>query len=255
MSKQYWWKTTFGDVYLSAFDEIYSPQQAEKEATFLIEALKMKKGSLILDLACGQGRHSIALAQHGMNVVGVDTSKQLLRTAKQRAEENKVNVSFIKDDMRIYCVPKHYDTVLILGNSFGYFNDIDNERVLSKVASSLKPCGQFVLDLSNTLGMLRRPITGKWTQKITGGKLTTQTLDFNPKTFQVSMQWQIFKNKIKTSLIGTLRLYTPPEITRLLAEHGFIIKKTYGSFSNESYNIKTKRYLVIAQKSNFEARL
>lgn len=248
MRKQYWWKTTFSEAYLAAFDEMYSMQRGEKEAAFLIRVLQMKKNAHVLDLACGRGRHAIPLAQHGMRVTGVDASVSLLRAARQRARTEGVSVSFARGDMRAYRDAGQYDAILILGNSFGYFNDKDNERVLSNIAISLKTGGWFVLDLSNTPGMLRRQVTGEWTQRISGGKLRTCALNFNPETFQVAMRWHILQHKRKTSFDGTLRLYTPPEINHLLIERNLVIKKTYGSFTNESYSIKTRRYLVMARK-------
>ncbi|MFH0853084.1 MAG: methyltransferase domain-containing protein [bacterium] len=250
MKKQHWWKTAFSETYLAAFNDIYSVQRGEKEVTFLIRALRMKKGAHILDLACGQGRHAIPLAQRGMQVTGVDASASLLHAARQRARTARVSVSFVRGDMRTYHNAKKYDAVLVLGNSFGYFNDKDNKRVLSNIATSLKTGGWLVLDLSNTPGMLRRQVTGEWTQRIPNGKLTTRTLNFNPETFQITLQWCIWQHKRKTSFDGMLRLYTPPEINHLLIERNLILKKSYDSFENKPFNIKSSRYLIVAQKNS-----
>lgn len=248
MKKQHWWKTAFREAYFGAFDKIYSVRRGEEEAAFLIRALRIKKGARILDLACGQGRHAIPLSKYGMYVTGVDASESLLHVARQRAQANGADVSFVKGDMCTYRSADQYDVILVLGNSFGYFNDKDNERVLSNIATSLKIGGWLVLDLPNTPGMLRQQVTGEWSQRIPDGKLTTRALNFNPETFQVAMQWQILQHKRKTSLDGMLRLYTPPEMNHLLVERSLVIKKVYGSFVNEPYSIKTRRYIVVARK-------
>lgn len=248
MRKQHWWKTAFGEAYFGAFDKIYSARRGEEEAAFLIRALRIKKGARILDLACGQGRHAIPLSKYGMHITGVDASESLLHVARQRAQANGADVSFVKGDMRTYRSDDQYDVILLLGNSFGYFNDKDNERVLSNIATSLKTGGLFVLDLPNAPGMLWQRVTGGWSQRIPDGKLTTRALNFNPETFQVAMQWNILQHKRKTSLDGVLRLYTPPEMNHLLVERSLVIKKAYGSFANEPYSIKTSRYIVVARK-------
>ena len=248
MKKKHWWKTAFRETYLTAFDEKYSVERGKKEAAFLIRELQIKKGTRILDLACGQGRHAIPFAQRGMHITGVDASVYLLRVARQRARTEGADVSFVKGDIRSYRDAGKYDIALVLGNSFGYFSDKDNERVLTTIAGSLKTGGLLVIDLSNTPGMLRRQITGEWSQRIPGGELTVRTLNFDPETFQVEMQWRILQNKRKTVFDGMLRLYTPPEISHLLAERNLVIEKTYGSFTNEPYSIKTRRYLVVARK-------
>jgi len=248
MKEKKWWKAAFSKTYFAAFDDIYSEQRGKKEAEFLIQNLRLKKGTQVLDLACGQGRHSLPLAQHGVCVTGVDASSSLLRVAKKRAQTKKIDVSFKKGDIRTYCEVEKYNIVLVLGNSFGYFNDKDNEQVLSNISASLKTGGWLVLDLSNTLGMLRQKITGEWIQEIPNGKLITRTLNFNPETSQATMQWCVIQNKIKTLFGGMLRFYSPSEIKHLLAERNLIIKKIYGSFSNEPFSIKTKRCLVMARK-------
>lgn len=248
MTDKPWWKTAFNESYLTAFDDYYSAVKGEKEAVFLIQVLSIKKGTSVLDLACGQGRHAIALAQNGMKVTGLDTSAILLNEARKRAQMEGVTISFVNGDMRSYHDINKFEVVLVLGNSFGYFSDKDNENVLSNISTSLQVGGWLVLDLPNTPGMLRRKMTGKQIQKNVNATVTTRTLNFNPETFRADLQWQISQNTKKVSFSGKLRLYTPPEINHLLSERGLVIRKTYGSFSDETYNIDTQRYLVVAQK-------
>lgn len=249
MKKKNWWKTAFDDRYLAAFGDIYSPQRGKSEISFLIRQLRIKKNARVLDIACGQGRHAIPLARQGMNVTGIDTSASLLRAAKERALQSGVKVSFLKRDMRVYRANSKYDFIFVLGNSFGYFSDKDNMKVLSNIADSLKTGGWLVLDLPNTPGMISHPTDGIWTQRIPNGKLITRMLGLDPKTFQIPMRWSILQNKVETSFDGMLRLYTLPEISYLLNELNLGIKKTYGSFSSEPYNIRTTRCLIMAQKT------
>jgi 2-polyprenyl-3-methyl-5-hydroxy-6-metoxy-1,4-benzoquinol methylase len=57
---------------------------AEKEVQTLLEIFKdlnLPKNGLILDLACGIGRHSILLAESGYNVVGIDISPEYISIA------------------------------------------------------------------------------------------------------------------------------------------------------------------------------
>lgn len=248
MIEQEWWKSTFTESYLRAFDSIYSMDLGKQEVEFFTKVLSMKKGLHVLDLACGQGRHAIPLAALGMVVTGIDVSVPLLQAARARASESNVQVSFLEKDVRLYCSPDQYDVAIMLGNSFGYFHDSDNEQVLSNIAQSLKVGGWLVLDLSNVPGMLRKEMVGSWRQDIPDGELTTSVTSFDPETFEILLQWHVRQHSKETSSRGRLRLYTPPEVRRLLFERGLIIRQVFGSLSNEPYSLETRRYIVMAQK-------
>ena len=75
-----WQKTMYGGF--SAQLHLNSPashQKARKEARFFIKTLGLKKDQLILDIPCGVGRHTLALAKKGFSVVGVDINESSLK--------------------------------------------------------------------------------------------------------------------------------------------------------------------------------
>lgn len=55
-----------------------------------LAALKELSGKRILDVGCGSGRYSVEIARKGAHVVGVDFSEEMLRMARERAREGKV---------------------------------------------------------------------------------------------------------------------------------------------------------------------
>jgi 2-polyprenyl-3-methyl-5-hydroxy-6-metoxy-1,4-benzoquinol methylase len=117
-------------------------QEAEK-----ILKLADFQGGAILDLACGPGRHSIPLAAKGYQVTGVDLTECLLEKAKAAARKAGVQVKWIREDMRRYIRPNAYSLVICMYNSFGYFEDREDDFVtVTNVYESLKPGGAFVLE-------------------------------------------------------------------------------------------------------------
>ena len=88
----------------------------------------------ILDLACGQGRHSVNFNKMGYNVTGVDISKENIFKAK-KYENN--SLSFGIHDMRNPMSTK-FDLIVNLFTSFGYFEEFnDNLKTLSSLKLSL----------------------------------------------------------------------------------------------------------------------
>jgi 2-polyprenyl-3-methyl-5-hydroxy-6-metoxy-1,4-benzoquinol methylase len=71
----------------------------EYEVENLLKLTK-PKGKAILDLCSGPGRFSIALAQRGFAVTGVDKTKYLLERARAKARTAKTNIEWIQNDMR-----------------------------------------------------------------------------------------------------------------------------------------------------------
>ena len=94
----------------------------EKEAKIFIDnlvvKLHLKKDSKLIDVACGQGRHANYFHKKGMNVVGVDLSKNSIATAKQ---SKKKNLQFSIHDMREVYKNNHFDIATNLFTSLGYF--------------------------------------------------------------------------------------------------------------------------------------
>jgi len=133
---------------------VEDPEITKAEVDVFTKAGDIKQGQVILDLCCGQGRHSLELASRGYNnIYGLDYSHLLINTAKERAVVaglDKVTSFQQGDASRIPFASQTFDIVMCLGNSFGYFHSLhDDMGVLQEIARVLKPGGRLVLDLAD----------------------------------------------------------------------------------------------------------
>src|SRR6202171_6777790 len=82
-----WWRTLFNSLYLETDGDIVeNDRNTEQEVDLLISSAGLERNDRILDLCCGQGRHSLELAQRGLqHVTGLDRSRYLIRLARKRA--------------------------------------------------------------------------------------------------------------------------------------------------------------------------
>lgn len=88
-----WYEKSFGEDYLV----VYKHRDfggARKEVERMISWLGLPPGSKVLDLCCGMGRHSLALAEAGYEVTGVDLSEVLLREARSQTGAEQVTWPF-----------------------------------------------------------------------------------------------------------------------------------------------------------------
>jgi 2-polyprenyl-3-methyl-5-hydroxy-6-metoxy-1,4-benzoquinol methylase len=74
--------------------------------------LGIAPGTRALDLACGEGRNSVFLAQQGFLVTALDISDVGLAKAVQRAEEAGVSVDFQQVDLDEYCFTEQFDLII-----------------------------------------------------------------------------------------------------------------------------------------------
>ncbi|MGB5911878.1 MAG: methyltransferase domain-containing protein [Promethearchaeia archaeon] len=151
--KEDWWKKIFNAYYLKTDGDVVEDQKITSfEVNFFSKVLGIRPDYYILDLCCGQGRHSIELAKRGFeNVEGLDRSRYLIHKAKINAKKLGLICKFREGDARkLPYAPDSFDIVMILGNSFGYFESIkDDYQVLKEVFRTLKPWGKIVIDLTD----------------------------------------------------------------------------------------------------------
>ncbi|MFP4380271.1 MAG: methyltransferase domain-containing protein [Candidatus Sumerlaeia bacterium] len=154
-----WWRNLFNSLYLKTDgDVVENPQNTQQDIDLVEKLLKLEKDTRVLDLCCGQGRHSLELARRAYReLTGMDRSRYLIRQAKKRAQAENLSVNFNEGDARkIRPSREPYDCVIIMGNSFGYFEQPqDDAAVLKSVTRILKPGGRILMDL----------VDGDWMKK------------------------------------------------------------------------------------------
>jgi len=83
-------------------------------ASFLVEHMWLLPVGRVLDVAMGNGRNAIYLAQHGFEVEGVDISAEAINKAFKAAQKEKVTikaqVADLEKDYRIK--PGYYDAII-----------------------------------------------------------------------------------------------------------------------------------------------
>ncbi|RAU90976.1 bifunctional 2-polyprenyl-6-hydroxyphenol methylase/3-demethylubiquinol 3-O-methyltransferase UbiG, partial [Paenibacillus sp. YN15] len=115
-----WYEESFGEDYLLVYKH-RDLHGAQVEVKRMANWLRLPAGSRILDLCCGMGRHSVALADEGYRVTGLDLSKVLL--AEARKLDNSGRITWVEGDMRRLPLDGPFDAVVNLFTSFGYFEE------------------------------------------------------------------------------------------------------------------------------------
>jgi len=111
-----------------------------------------------LDLACGTGGATIALAAAGITVVGLDRSPAMLRIAQGRARDAGFSIEFVEADMRELGMvnTELFSLLTCFGDSLNYLTeDGDLQRVFAGAARILQPEGHLVFDVNTEAAFAR----------------------------------------------------------------------------------------------------
>ncbi len=241
--KKEWYRNWFDSPY---YDLLYKDRDQEEADMFihnLVKHLSPPKNSLMLDLACGNGRYSIALNNMGYNVTGIDLSQNKIESAKKHQSNS---LTFAVNDMRMPLEPNRYDFIFNLFTSFGYFdNEEENKVVLTNVFNALKSKGTFVLDYVNG-------------EKAAKGLLKNDTCSINGVDFIINRYLKdnlIIKDiKVKDGIIEfdyseKISIFSEAKLKNYITGCGFEITETFGDYQLHNYNQPdSDRLIIISRK-------
>jgi D-alanine-D-alanine ligase len=219
-------------------DVVESDENTRREVDLVVHAGLLDANDRILDLCCGQGRHSLELARRGFrNVTGVDRSRYLIRLARKRARSEGLPVAFHEGDARRFRAKGlSFHCVLILGNSFGYFEQKDDdEALLRNVLRLLAPNGVLVLDVADGEWLRQNfePRSWEWIDEVhfvcrerslshEGERIVSREVIVHAERGVIADQFY------------AERLYTAEQLSALLERTGFQMVRLGGAVEAES---------------------
>lgn len=127
------------------YDAVYGSKKYDDEAAELetiIAANSVSRGNMLLDVACGTGKHLQYLAEK-FSVTGFDIENSQIERARERVPTGL----FFQDDMRTFQSDKKYDAILCMFSSIAYMHDKnDFEMALVNFINHLKPGGCLIVE-------------------------------------------------------------------------------------------------------------
>lgn len=243
-----WVTDYFGADYLRLYQ--FPPERTNPEVEFLYQELsrRLPPDGPVLDLACGQGRHAVQLAQRGLRVMGLDYQQNLLDEAARSARERQVRLPLVRGDMRRLPFTGAFAAVMCMFSAFGYFSDVENAGVLAEIARSLRPGGWLVLDIANRDHLLRHAQPRGW-KRLPDGTIVVSEWRWDVPTGRYTHQQWLITAQGQRSFSHSVRVYTCTELITLLQDAGFTVDAVHGGFRGEALTWDAPRLVIIAQKA------
>ncbi len=234
------------------------PARLGAELPFIEQQLQRSQSHRVLDVACGTGRHVIALAERGYEVVGVDLSAAMVERARAGGQDAGVDTGFDvagfgEVDGR---VGGDFDALLCLGNSLPHLLTPDElTAALDDFAACLRPAGLLLIqnrnfDLVLSSGQRRmepqnyRENGAEWLFVRFYDFEADGALTFNLLTLTRSESAEWMQRWDRTRLRPLLQ----EELVAALGEAGFADIASYGDMSGSSFDRTRSGNLVVTAR-------
>jgi SAM-dependent methyltransferase len=246
MATANWYKDWFSSPYYHQLYQHRDDKEAIDFIQLLIKYLQPAKNATMLDVACGKGRHSIALSEMSFDVTGIDLSLPSIEEAKESENEH---LHFYQHDMRLPFWINYFDFAFNFFTSFGYFKTArEHNNAIRTIAQSLTKEGILVIDYLNVRyaeNIKQKSIITvvddsffhitKWHDDHHFFK-QIQVTDSNNKTLK-----HLYTEKVAKFSIG--------DFTEMLSYQHMQIQEVFGDYHLGKYDIKkSPRLIIIAKK-------
>ncbi|HOB36741.1 MAG TPA: class I SAM-dependent methyltransferase [Candidatus Avimonas sp.] len=243
-------------AFAAFYDRLTRDVNYPKRAEYILSVFKRhhSKGKLkvLLDLACGTGSIAVELAARGFEIIGVDSSVEMLSIASAKASDAGLPLMLVCQDMRGLDLYGTVDGAVCLLDSL---NHLCSTRELAEVFKRLflfvKPGGLLVFDVNtkhkhhNVLGdnsfvFEEEDFVCIWRNRL------------NKRTCEVDMQLDFFVKTGDCYIRLTDRLceraYSLDTIRRLLSVAGFETLVVYDDLSFDPVRDDSERAVFVARR-------
>lgn len=234
----------FAEVYDRLMDDFDYPAWAGYYMELISRAgVKVRR---MCDCACGTGSMTIQFAKRGINVTGMDISRDMLEIAAVKARRAAQKIVFAAQDMTKLTLPRPVDAVVCACDGVNYLTGPGAPgEFFSAAYANIKPGGCLAFDISSRyklenvigsgfFGEERDDVAYIWSNRLDA---QTHTVDMD-LTFFVAQEnglYRRFEEKHRQ------RAHSAEEIVAALEESGFTDIKVYGNMTFEAPSADEQR--------------
>jgi SAM-dependent methyltransferase len=246
------------------YDESPIVRQRTQDVAFYRDAVR-EYGDPVLELGCGTGRITMALAQTGKRVTGLDLSERMLQhAAKKRAalhREERERVHLVQGDMTRFDLGEKFQLIIIPFRPFQHLLEVrDQVNCLERVRKHLRPGGRLILDVFQTdaermhdpVHMRESPLIEYQSSDGRQVRISERVAAFHraEQRNDVEMIYSIVRPDGRTERLvfaWPLRYFFRYEVEHLLARCGFRVATEYGDFDRTPIRDDSPEMIFVAE--------
>jgi SAM-dependent methyltransferase len=240
-----WYADFFTELPNAFWRAAVPPEATEVEVDFLVRELGLRPGSGLLDVACGSGRHALALARRGVRVTGLDVSAEAIDHAGRVAAEQGLEVDLRVGDMRLLPTDVAAEVAICMGNAFGYLDHAGTERFLADLARLV---GTVVLDYAFVAESLLPGLDLDEEPMTLDGIEATQVNEYDVTQSRWLTAFTFRRGDVEHRGTSVQHVYTAAEVGRLVSAAGFTELRWFGDPDGSPFRLGSPRLLLVARR-------
>jgi SAM-dependent methyltransferase len=232
-------------------------KEFEPDGPFYL-ALAQRLGGPVLEMGCGTGRITIPLAQHGIDITGLDVVPGMLERAKSKA--GGLAVCWVEADARAFHLDNQFRFIFESGAAFQHMLERqDQEAMLARVREHLAPDGCFVVSSIFPRGRLLENVESEqeWFSYLTeqGQQVRVSGTQYYDSVRQIKLEtayrrWRDSAGQQVTRCAPLSLRYTfPQEMEALLHYNGFLVVERYGDWDQSPLSSESRSMLYVCQQA------
>ena len=264
----------------SAFAQIYDTCMEnvpyDEWAARIIELFRtngVPEGAIVADLGCGTGAMSRKLSDAGYDVIGIDSSEEMLMTAQDNEyerlygdmddafsedgeteqSEDPRRITYLCQDIRSFELYGTVAGVVSVCDTMNYLlTDSDLVKTFRLVNNYLERDGVFVFDMK----------TPHYYEKVLGNRVRVEDYEdftllwdnaYDPKTRMNEYSLTMFVKEdddryVRNDEEHCQRAYTLAEIRRLIEKSGMVFVAAYDAYTELSATEESERFVIVARE-------
>jgi len=197
----------------------------------------------VLDLGCGTGMLSCALAERGHSVTGVDPAAAMLAVARSRSHAEKVE--WVESSAQRYHSHRRFDLIVMTGHAFQILlTNTDALAVLGAMRGHLRERGRVAFETRNP----RVNWAGEWGERpprtLPGGQVV-ETLKITSTDGEfISFQTSYCFPHLTLTTSSRLRFPSREQVEALIARSGLVIRHVFGDWDAGPFAAARSREII-----------
>lgn len=243
------------ESFAQVYDELMDDVPYDSWCTFIKNELAEHgiHDCLLLELGCGTGKMMERMAEAGFDMIGVDSSMEMLQIAQEHATSLPYSLLYLLQDMREFELYGTVGAIISICDSINYIDDPEDlKQVFRLVNNYLDPNGLFLFDF-NTEHKYRDVIGDK---VIAEDREDVSFIWYNEYEEEEHLNYidlSVFVNE-KEDLFRKFeeqhvqRGYTLEEMKQLIEESGLVFVAAYDDYTKEPAREDSERIVIVARE-------
>lgn len=233
------------------YEDIIYDDNYKNWMNYIVKLVKENSlGKVGLDVACGSGILTRLLKKNGFDVTGIDFSQDMLNVAKEKSCNEKLNIKYLKGDMKSLKTLNKVDFITVINDGLNYIENKYLLKTFKNFYNSLKKGGTLIFDVSSPYKLkeiLANNAFGDDGENLS--YLWLNSYDDNTKSVEISLSIfeKVGEKYVRFNENQVQYVHELSELTEIITSVGFEIVSASDNFGDKIKE-NTDRFLFILKK-------